>query len=94
MKCPNCESSNIQSHIIVEDKVARNAQVVFIVTLVAIVLALVVYKYNPLLIWHYGVYAIALMVVLNIVLLLFPATTKTIFVCHECGEEFKKDQSK
>ena len=95
MKCPKCESSNIQSHILVEDKRSRNMKIALVVLLIALVIAFCLSSGNM---FGFAILAVMISVptalVLKIVLAFIPECKTIIFVCNECGEEFKKDQSK
>ena len=92
MKCPNCQSSNVQSHIITEDKRSRNTKILLCVSLILIVIFFLLSGNNI------GAFFISVIVfvmpicmVLKIVLIIIPARKKTLFVCNECGTEFENN---
>ena len=95
MKCPKCESENIQSHIIVGDKKARDTKIIFGVLLGFIALFCLINlaggNTNMLFLAILGtVFAMPICIVLRIVLMFIPARQKTVFVCNNCGAEFAK----
>ena len=90
MKCPNCQSSNIQSHVIVEDKQSRNLAISLIMLLFSIVLCLLLFGNDYTKFLSFGAIIVIVLIILNIVLSIIPARHKVVFVCHECGTEFEK----
>ncbi len=94
MKCPNCKSSNVQSHILVEDKRARNTKIKLIVLLIMMAIAFLISSNNLLI---FAIIALVIVIpagiVVRIILALIPARQKTLFVCNECGNEFEKDDA-
>ena len=98
MKCPHCESTNIQSHVIIEDKESRNLKIVLGVILLCIgipsIISLLGGDTNLLGSILIGlIVATPICLVLKIVLKIIPARKKTVFVCNECGAEFKQNEA-
>lgn len=92
MKCPNCQSSNIQSHIIPEDKRSRNTKILLCVALVLLLICFFISRKNLLVVMMcFVIFCLPICVVLRIILSIIPARNKTVFVCNNCGEEFDKD---
>ena len=93
MNCPKCQSSNVQPYIISEDKKSRNAKALLIAFIGCIAIPTLVALIGG---EHIGfgilfgiIIAVPVAVVLKIVLTIIPARQKTIFVCVNCGMQFK-----
>ena len=98
MKCPHCQSANIQSHVITEDKHSRNTKIMIAAVLLPIIILSVIFLmlgetnlFIPIIIGV--VIGAPLFLILKIVLIIIPARNKTVFVCNECGAEFKKSEA-
>ncbi|MBO4979166.1 MAG: hypothetical protein J6D16_02040 [Clostridia bacterium] len=93
MNCPKCQSLNVQPHLISEDKKSRNAKALLIAIIGCIAIPTLVALSGG---EHIGygillgiIIAVPVVVVLKIVLTIIPARQKTIFVCADCGMQFK-----
>lgn len=93
MKCPNCHSSNIQSHIVTEDKHSRNSKILLAVLLPLILILLLFTGVNlsGLLVFFviFVIFIKPIGMLLKIILTVIPARKKTVFVCNDCGTEFE-----
>lgn len=94
MNCPNCHSSNIQSHIVTEDKRSRNAKILLAVLLPLLLILLLFTGANlgGLLVFFviFVIFVKPIGMLLKIILTIVPARQKTVFVCNDCGTEFEK----
>lgn len=93
MKCVNCQSENIQSHIVVEDKKSRNSKILLIIIGIYALFALIsLFSGANFLATVLITFILAwpVVAITKLILVIIPAREKTIFVCNDCGHEFQK----